>query len=210
MTQEGDVKVFGHPMSTCYRAVLTTLLEKGHEAEFVMVDLMKGEQKQPAHLARQPFGVVPAIDDNGFILYESRAIIRYLDQTLAGPALTPTDAKERARMEQWIGVEQSYFTPAAMKIIRQRMFASRLGKPTDEAIVTEGIAETAKVLDIAAETLKQGYFVKAGFSLADICWMPYVQYLFTSGAGSLITERPAVAAWWERVSSRPSWKKVAG
>lgn len=204
------MKVFGHPMSTCTRKVLATLAEKGHEAELVMVDLMKGEHKQPAHLARHPFGVIPAIDDNGFVLYESRAIIRYLDQTLPGPALTPTDPKDRARMEQWMSVEQSYFQSGAMKIIMQRMFASMAGKQPDEAIVDQGKDEAGKVLDIAAEVLKKGYFAQTGFSLADICWMPYVQYLFTAGAGSLITERPAVASWWERVSSRPSWKKVAG
>lgn len=204
------MKIYGHPMSTCVRKVLTTLVEKGHEPDLVMVDLMKGEHKQPAYLARHPFGVVPAIDDNGFSLYESRAIIRYIDQTMAGPSLTPTDAKDRARMEQWIAVEQSYFTPAAMKIIMQRMFASFAGKQPDEAIVAQGMAETGKVLDVAAETLKQGYFAPSGFSLADICWMPYVEYLFKAGAGTLITERPAVAGWWERVSSRPSWKKVVG
>jgi len=129
---------------------------------------------------------------------------------MAGPSLTPTDAKDRARMEQWMAVEQSYFTPAAMKIIMQRMFSAMMGKQPDEAIVAQGMAETGKVLDVAAETLKQGYFAPTGFSLADICWMPYVEYLFKAGAGSLITERPAVAGWWERVSSRPSWKKVAG
>jgi glutathione S-transferase len=203
------MKVFGHPASTCTRKVLATLQEKGHEAEFVLVDLMKGEQKSPEHLARHPFGVVPVIDDDGFVLYESRAIIRYLDQKLPGASLTPTDAGDRARMEQWMAIEQSYFTPAAMKIIRNQLFAPMMGQPVDTAAVEDGKVGVAKALDVASETLKQGYFAPSGFSLADICWMPYVQYLFAAGAGSLITERPAVAAWWDRVSSRPSWKKVS-
>src|SRR3954451_8131968 len=102
------MKVYGHPMSTCTRKVLTTLAEKGHEAEFVMVDIMKGEHKLPAHIARQPFGVIPAIDDDGFVLYESRAIMRYLDEKLSGPRLAPPEPKDRAVMEQWISIEQSY------------------------------------------------------------------------------------------------------
>src|SRR5271169_2565324 len=110
------MKLYGHPMSTCTRKVLTTLAEKGHEADFVIVDLMKGEHKQEAHVARQPFGRVPALDDGGFWLYESRAIVRYLDEKLAGPKLTPADIQDRASMEQWISVEYSYFSPAAMKI----------------------------------------------------------------------------------------------
>jgi glutathione S-transferase len=204
------MKVFGHPASTCTRKVLATLQEKGHDAEFVLVDLMKGEQKQPANLARHPFGVVPTIDDDGFVLYESRAILRYLDQKLPGASLTPTDVRDRARMEQWMAVEQSYFSPAAMKIIMNQLFAPRMGRPVDTAALEQGKTETAKVLDLASEALQGGYFAPSGFSLADICWMPYVTYLFAAGAGSLITDRPAVAAWWERVSSRPSWKKVSG
>src|SRR3954471_553461 len=110
------MKVYGHPMRTCTRKVLTTLAEKGHEAEFVMVDIMKGEHKLPAHMERQPFGVVPAIDDDGFVLFESRAIMRYLDEKLPGTKLTPPEAQQRGTMEQWISVEQSYMSPKAMVI----------------------------------------------------------------------------------------------
>ncbi|WP_338869729.1 glutathione S-transferase N-terminal domain-containing protein [Myxococcus stipitatus] len=66
------MKVHGHPMSTCTRKVLTTLAEKGHEATFVLVDLAKGEQKSPAHLARQPFGVVPVLE----AMEEGRRLVR--------------------------------------------------------------------------------------------------------------------------------------
>src|SRR5262245_25798185 len=138
------MKLYGNPMSTCTRKVLTVLAEKGHKAEFVLVDFAKGEQKQPAHLARQPFGVVPAIDDNGFQLFESRAICRYLDETLPGTKLTPADAKGRAIMEQWISIEQSYFTSAAMKVVRQGFFHPLFGQPVDQAVLEEGRAATAK------------------------------------------------------------------
>src|SRR5262245_44745205 len=111
---EAVMKLYLNPFSTCSRKVLATLAEKQAEAEMVVIDLGKGEQKQPAHLARQPFGVVPVLDDDGFQLYESRAIVRYLDEKLPGVALTPGDARGRARMEQWISIEYSYFSPAAM------------------------------------------------------------------------------------------------
>jgi glutathione S-transferase len=205
------MKVFGHPMSTCTRKVLTTLAEKGHEAEFVLVDIMKGAQKTPEHLARQPFGVVPAIDDDGFALYESRAITRYLDEKLAGTKLTPSNAQDRALMEQWISVEYSYFTPAAMKVIRQSVFSKFTGAPVDHEVLAAGREATGKVLDVTERTLaKQDFFGNKIFSLADIGFMPYVAYLFAGEQGDLITSRPATKAWWERVSARPSWKKVAG
>lgn len=205
------MKVYGHPMSTCTRKVLTVLAEKGHEAEFVVVDLMKGDHKKDDHIARQPFGVVPALEDDGFWLYESRAMVRYLEEKLSGPKLMPADAKERALAEQWISVEYSYFTPAAMKIIRQMLFSRMAGQAPDMSVVEKGREEASRVLDVAEKTLAtQEFFGGAAFSLADISWMPYVQYLFASESGDLITSRKGVGAWWERVSTRPSWKKVAG
>jgi glutathione S-transferase len=198
-------------MSTCTRKVLTTLAEKGHEAQFQLVDIMKGEQKKPEFTAMQPFGVVPVLDDDGFILYESRAIIRYLDQRLAGARLIPQDLKHQGLMDQWISVEQSNFTPQAMKIIFQNMFYPMMGKEPDLAIVEQARGEVARVLDIVEKTLsRQEYLAPSGFSLAEISWMPYVQYLFGAKAGDLITSRPGTAGWWERISTRPSWKKVAG
>jgi glutathione S-transferase len=205
------MKVYGHPMSTCTRKILTVLAEKGHEADFQLVDLMKGEHKKDDHLARQPFGVVPALEDDGFWLYESRAIIRYLDDKLGGTKLVPGDLKERAMMDQWTSVEYSYFTPQAMKIIMEMLFHRMAGQTPDMAKVQAARTEVGRVLDVAEKTLaKQEHFAGKSFSLADVSWMPYVQYLFAAESGDLITSRHGVRAWWERVSTRPSWKKVAG
>jgi glutathione S-transferase len=204
------MKLYGHPMSTCTRKVLTTLAEKGHEAEFVLVDIMKGEQKLPAAIARQPFGVVPAIDDNGFVLYESRAIIRYLDEKLSGPKLSPPEAKDRALMEQWISVEASYMSPKAMTIVMNNMFGPMMGKSPDTDAVAKASESLAHTFDIADKALAhQDFFGGKTFSLADIDWMPYVQYLFGAKAGNLVTDRKHLGAWWERVSKRPSWVKVS-
>jgi len=205
------MKLYGHPMSTCTRKVLTVLEEKGHQAEFVLVDLMKGEHKRDEHLARQPFGVVPVMDDDGFWLYESRAMVRYLDEKLSGARLTPSDPRERALMEQWISVEYSYFSPKAMKIVMEMIFHRMAGQAPDMAVVQKAREDAGKVLDVAERTLaRQDYFGGKMFSLADVSWMPYVQYLFAAESGDLVTSRSATRAWWERVSARPSWKKVAG
>ena len=107
------LKIFGHPMSTCTRKVLMTLAETKLPYEFQLVDFAKGEHKQQPHLGRQPFGHVPAIDDGGFALYESRAICRYLNEK-AGGNLVPTDIQGRATMEQWISVETSNFSAPSM------------------------------------------------------------------------------------------------
>ena len=106
------IKLYGNPMSTCTRKVLTVLAETGTPYELTLIDMGKGQHKQEAHLARQPFGQIPTIDDDGFTLYESRAICRYLNAKFAG-ALVPTDLQQRARMDQWLTGEQFNFSPNA-------------------------------------------------------------------------------------------------
>ncbi|WP_437629643.1 glutathione S-transferase family protein [Sorangium sp. So ce854] len=204
------MKLYGHPMSTCVRKVLTVLAEKGHEAQFVLVDLMKGEQKTPEHLARNPFGVIPVLEDEDFTLYESRAIIRYLDQKLPGAALTPTELRARALMDQWMSVEQSYFSTPAIKILFQRVIHPMRGQQSDESVVEASKGEIARALDVVDKAVAgQEYLAGSRFSLADISWMPYLQCLEISKVGELITDRPNVAAWWKRISARPSWVKAS-
>ncbi len=204
------MKVYGHPASTCTRKVLCVLAEKGVSAEFVLVDIMKGGQKSAEHLARQPFGVVPVVEDGDFVLYESRAIIRYLDATLEGASLSPKDAKARAHMDQWISVEQSYFSPPAMKAILEVFFSPMKGTAPDPDVIAKGKAEACKALDVLERALEGKDFLMGDFSLADICYAPYLQYLFDTKAGDIISERKNVSAWAQRVLERPSWRKALG
>jgi glutathione S-transferase len=205
------MKLHGNPMSTCTRKVLTTFAEKGHQVELVLVDLGKGEQKSPGYMAKHPFGVVPFLEDDGFSMYESRAIIRYLDAKLSGPKLTPSDLPSLGRMEQWISIEQSYFTPNCMAVVMELFFKPMRGGKPDLDKVSKGRDEAARALDVADRALMtQAYLAGDTFSLADISWLPYLQYLALTPHGTLLTERPHVKSWWQRISTRPSWKKVSG
>ena len=204
------MKVYGHPASTCTLKVLCALAEKGVSAEFVLVDILKGAQKAPEHLARHPFGVVPVFEDGEFSLYESRAIIRYLDATLPGESLTPKDPHAHGLMEQWIGVEQSYFSPPAMKAVLEILFAPMKGSTPDQDVIAKGKADAAKALDVLERALVGKEWLAGQFSLAEICYAPYLQYLFNTGLGDIVKERPNVSAWAQRVLERPSWRKALG
>ena len=84
------------PGSPFGRAVMATLEEK--RARYRLVPVMPGTMKTPAHLALHPFGRVPVLEHDGFWLYETQAILRYLDRVLPKPPLTPDDAKRAARI----------------------------------------------------------------------------------------------------------------
>jgi glutathione S-transferase len=210
--EENPMKLYGSPISTCTRKVLCTLAEKSAQVEFINVDIFKGDQKNAEYVsAHQPFGKVPALDDDGFSMYESRAIIRYLDDTLPGTKLTPADAKGRAMMEQWTSVEYSYFSGPALRVAGERLFRPMHGMPTDEKKVEAAKVELTPVLEILEQRLTiQPHLAGQDFSLADIGYMPYIDYLVAAKEGEMITTRPHLAAWWKRISERPSWQKAIG
>ena len=110
------LKLYGNPHSTCTQRVLTVLHELSIPHELVVIDFAKGEHKAPAFLAVQPFGQVPYIDDDGFKLFESRAIARYLALKYGGVGTlipSPSDVRKTALFEQAASIELTNFDPAA-------------------------------------------------------------------------------------------------
>lgn len=194
--------------STCTQRVLMSAIENGADFEIVTVDLRKGEHKQPAHLARQPFGQIPVLKDGDFQVYESRAIARYVNETRGGK-LTPADAHKRAIMEQWISLEQGTITPEISGIVGQRVFAPMFGGKCDEAQVAKHADKAKQGLDIMDAHLAKNQFLAGdAFSLADVYFMPYFAMALHTPEKTLLESRPNIAAWWGRVSSRPSWTKT--
>ena len=119
------LKLYGNPHSTCTQRVLTVLHELSIPHELVVIDFAKGEHKAPAFLAVQPFGQVPYIDDDGFKLFESRAIARYLALKYGGVGKVipdPKDLQKTALFEQGASVEQSNFDPAASALAFENIF----------------------------------------------------------------------------------------
>lgn len=204
------MKIYGHPWSINTRKVLMTLAEKGHEAELVLVMLPKGEHKKPEHLALHPFGKVPVLQADGFVLYETQAINRFLDRTLPGRALAPSDPRTAAWMDQWIGVVDAYFSPNAQAFIVETLFRRYLGGEPNAAVIDAAMQGMQEPLDTADRWLAaRSYFAGDELSLADIHWMPYCEYLTRIGAADLVSRRAHLARWWERVSNRESWQRVA-
>jgi len=200
------LKLFGNPVSTCTRKVLATLNETKTPFDFVAIDFAKGEHKAPPHLARQPFGQVPALEDDGFKMYEARAMARYIDAKAGGP-LTPKDLPRRARMEQWISVETENFQPHAMKFIYHSVF-KREQTP-------EVLTKASAALDVAYSVMERQlaetpYLAGETFSIAEYCYAPYLEYLPVTPAAAKIDAYPHVKKWWAAVRERPAWEKTIG
>src|SRR6202008_1618697 len=115
--------VHGIPGSPYVRAALLALEEKG--AEYELAAMQFGTLKQQPHLARHPFGRIPAFEHDGWMLYETQAIMRYVDAVAPGPRLQPEDPRAAARMNQVIGITEGYVRPQ----VSMQTTANRGGKP---------------------------------------------------------------------------------
>src|SRR5688572_19001659 len=200
------MKIFGDPLSTNTRKVLTTLAELQMPFELVHVDFAAGQHKQEAHLLRQPFGQMPALDDDGFILYESHAMCRYLDAQ-AGSPLMPVDLQGRALVDQWMSIESANFSCHVMKFVYQFLLRMEQGP----GVLGQAAGNLDRAVAVLARQLESTAFVAGeAFTLADICYMPCFEYGLLTPAGEQLTRHPSVVAWWSNVRQRPSWRKVVG
>lgn len=189
-----------------------TLEEKGVDYELIKVDIMKGEQKAPEFVAKQPFGQIPVLEDGDIRIFESRAIARYIATKWAdqGTDLLGKDAKAKALTETWLEVESSNYNPPASTLVSEKMFKPMFGGVSDEKVIAAQLEKLEKVLDVYEGVLsKQQYLTGDSFTLADLSHLPYTGYLLLAGVTEPFDRHPAVKAWVERISSRPIWQKLA-
>jgi glutathione S-transferase len=201
-----SITVYGIPGSPFLRSVQITLKEK--DIPYHLQALAPGEHKQPEHLARHPFGRVPAFEHDGFTLYETQAIIRYLDESFPNPPLTPGNARDRARMNQVIGIIEWYFFPkAAAPIAFNRIIGPKLlGLPSDEAAIAEAVPMAHTCFDELNRLLgDQFYFGGERISIADIMLAAQLDLLCDTPEGRELIGGTRLKPWLERMTSRPSF-----
>ena len=204
------------PGSPFARAVFATLEEKG--ARYRIAPMAPGSHKSPEHLARHPFGRVPVLEHDGFMLYETAAILRYLDRVLPNPALTPADVKRAARMDQVMNINDWYlFQGVASVIIFHRVIGPRLaGLAPDEVAIAEAMPKARVVFAELARLLgDQPYLAGDSVSLADLIAAPGIAFFtMTPEWAELGAPRHNLAAWLARMEARPSmqattWERVS-
>ncbi|PPQ82542.1 hypothetical protein CVT25_007151 [Psilocybe cyanescens] len=194
----------------CTQRVLSVLYEKAVPFELIRVDLATAEHKCGKHLENHPFGLCPFIDDDGFILYESRAIAQYIamkyqDQGTQG--LIPNDLKSYARFQQAASTETSYFNDLAGTVLMERIFKPMfLNIEGDQKLIEDSLSKLAANLDVYETILsKQKYLGGDEVTLADLYHLPCGTLLPAAGS-DVIESRPNVARWFKELSSRKSWQ----
>jgi glutathione S-transferase len=211
-----DFTVYSIPGSPFGRAVLATLEEKG--APYRLSPVAPGSFKSPEHMARHPFGRVPVLEHDGFMLYETQAILRYLDRVLPDPTLTPADPKAAARMDQAMGVSDWYLFQGVGAVIgfRRVVGARLLGLTPDEAVIEAAMPRAHMVFDELARQLGERPFITGNaLSLADLMLAPQVEFFTQTPEWAVLGRpRPNLAAWLDRMEARPSlkattWERVA-
>jgi glutathione S-transferase len=199
--------VFGAAYSVYVRIVRLALVEKGVAYRLHEVDVFAPGGPPAEHLARQPFGRIPAFEDDGFALYETTAIARYVDEAYAGPPLQPQVPRQRARMNQIIAMLDGHgYRSLVWDIYMERVDAPRTGRPSDEARIATGVAQAARCLDELVRLMGEAEFLAGdALTLADLHAAPMLAYAQAAREGAaLVHARPTLAAWWQRIASRPS------
>ncbi|KAK7434764.1 hypothetical protein VKT23_020042 [Stygiomarasmius scandens] len=208
------LKLYGYPRSPCTCRVAVVLYEKKIPYELVNIELIKGEHKNPTYLEKHPFGEIPYIDDDGLILYESRAICRYLEAKWSnkGSKLvpSPSDLKAYALYEQAASIETSNFDPFASKAVSQAIFNPLFrGLPKDQVQYEEALKTLSLKLDGYEKILsKQKYLAGNEITLIDLFHLPYGSLLTEAGSDLMTTKGPNLTRWWNDITSRGSWQAV--
>ncbi|KAF2273800.1 thioredoxin-like protein [Westerdykella ornata] len=205
------LKLYGSAMSTS--RVLVTILELNLPYELVLVDIAKGEQKSEDYRKLQPFGKVPALEDNGFFMFESRAICKYLAKKYASKKGLMPDADDRAygRFEQACSVEQSYFGAAAETIGTEMIIKPMkgLGAP-DEGRVAEAESALETVLGVYDRILAtQKYLCGDEISLADLFHLPNGAALMAGKWKETFQRYPNADRWFKGLQQRETWLRAA-
>ncbi len=201
----GQPLLYGWAFSNYVRAVRILLLEKNvdyHLKEITFQDLGADDFSN-----LHPFRKVPVLVDDGNTVYESQAILHYIDELFDARSFQPKTPLEQARMQQWMSVTASYIQPIAIgQIFVQRVYIPENGGHADEAAIARAVNAIAPHLDVLETALTKTYLVSDSITLADIFLAPVLLIMKLAPEGKqLINSRPRLQSWLDRLAKRPSF-----
>jgi glutathione S-transferase len=197
--------VYGPATSPYVWSARLALAEKGVAHDLVEVTV--AQFREEPHISRHPFGKVPAFEHDGFALYETQAIMRYVDEAFPAAPLQPIEVHPFARMNQIMGIVDAYLAPNLVGgVLHPRIVAPRLGLPSDEAKVQASLPQVKLCLgEIARLAGDQPFLAGDALTLADLMVIPPLIYFKKLPEGATqLAELPTLAAWVNRMEARQS------
>jgi glutathione S-transferase len=202
------MRLFYHPFSVNSRRVLMTAAHLGLELELVKVDLPKGQHRTEGYLRINPNGRVPVLNDNGFVLWESRAIMQYLADKTPGQSLYPQEPRARADVNRWLFWDTAHFSPGVGPLIYENLIRGLMGEgqPDKGEVQRAGVlvARFAPVLE--AHLAFRTWVANEQLSLADLSLA--APLAFAQQAGIPIGGLSNIAAWLARVQALDAWQRT--
>lgn len=199
------IVVHGFPGSTYVQIVRLVLAHKAIEFEFRDLET---EMHTPTHCELHPFECVPILTHGDFTLYETSAIVGYIDEAFPDPRLTPESIRDRAKMYQWISAVNSYYYPQIVyHLSHERSVFPALGIKADERVVRVALPKIERALDVMEQELNTGqpFLIGDAVTLADLFMVPCMTSLARTEEGrEMLKRHPLVSGWRERMEQLDS------
>lgn len=204
------MKLYSFPASPNALKVRLALAELGLPHETVDVDLPSGQQRSPDFTAVNPHQKVPVLDDGGFVVRESNAILAYLGRRQPTP-LWPLTGREETLALQWLFFESSQLAMPFGILWWSEKVAPKIGIPgASGAALDTARQQAARGLDLLAQRLTESPFILGDqLSLVDCALAPTASILKGTSLDDP-TRWPEVAAYCAAIQGRPSWAAAGG
>jgi glutathione S-transferase len=200
------MKIHLTPPSPRAIKVLAVLHHLGRDADIELLNLVGGDQMRPEFAALNPNRMMPVLEDDGFVLWESNAIMQYIAGKAAdGRGLWPSEPRAQADVSRWQCWELAHWGPACGTLVFERFVKKFFGQgdpdPGEVARGEEGFRRYAEVLN--GHLARREWLVGSAVTLADISvgsWLVYAQNYPVAPYG-------AVLRWYERLAALPAWRR---
>jgi glutathione S-transferase len=202
------LELYGYQYSVYSWIARLALAEKAVDYHWTEINPFAPDVPE-SYLALHPFKRVPALVHDGFEIYETGAITRYVDEAFSGAVLQPTDPRHRARCNQFLSIVDSYvYWPLVRQVFSHRVFRQRLGGPSDAAEIQKGLAAASHVLAALERLVADAeYLCGAEISLADIHLAPMIGYFAMAEEGeALLKKHDKLGRWWATMSARTAYR----
>ncbi len=202
------VELHGYQYSVYAWIARLALCEKDVSFNWVEIDPF-ADNVSAAYLGLHPFKRVPVLCHDSFVVYETCAICRYVDEAFDGPKLQRSLATERARTGQIISIIDSYgYWPLVRQVYSHDIFRPRMGRDRDESEIQKGLRAAPQVLAAVEKLVVGGDFLTGdGLSLADIHLAPMIGYFTRSPRGKALLEQyDRLSEWWAVMSRRQTFE----